>query len=310
MEKILKSRKWLPPLALTCAILWALAYPFIKLGYTELAIASDDLEGKLLFAGIRFLSAGLLVLLLAGKKKYKKSEFTAKTYGWLFLFSLINIALHYLFSYIGLGYTPSSRGTVLDSMSSFFLIILSCMFFADDRMSWNKVIGCILGFTGILIINIEPGKAMFTDVSFIGDGMIVLNTICGAFGGILSRVVSRKMNMTVATGISMALGGAILCIVAVSMGINKAWNLSLKGIFIIIALILISAISFSIYNSLLAYHAISMVAIYNAFIPVFGVVFASLIIGEQFRWKYLIAGFCVAAGVFVVNHRKEKSNQF
>lgn len=308
MKKILKSRKWLPPLALTCAILWALAYPLIKLGYTELAIASDDLEGKLLFAGIRFLSAGFLVLLFVGKKQYKKYEFTANTCGWLFLFSLVNIALHYLFSYIGLGYTPSSRGTVIDSMNSFFLIILSCIFFADDRMSWNKIIGCILGFTGIVIINVEPGKAMFTDVSFIGDGMILLNTLCGAFGGILGRIVSRKVNMTVATGISMALGGAMLCIVAASMGIDRAWNLSLKGIFIIIALILISSISFSIYNSLLAYHPISTVAIYNAFIPVFGVVFASLIIGEPFMWKYLIAGFCVAMGVFIINHRKAKSN--
>lgn len=308
MEKIIKSRRWLPPLALICAILWALAYPFIKLGYAELSIAPDDLEGKILFAGIRFLSAGILVLLFAGKKHYKASQFTAKNCAWLFLFSLVNIALHYLFSYIGLGYTPSSRGTVIDSMNSFFLIILSCIFFADDRMSWNKVVGCILGFTGILIINVEPGKAMFNDVSFIGDGMILLNTLCGAFGGVLSRIVSRKVNMTVATGISMALGGAILCTVSVSMGIDKPWNLSLKGICIIIALILISAISFSIYNSLLAYHPISTVAIYNAFIPVFGVVFASLIIGEPFMWKYLIAGFCVAAGVFVINHRNEKSN--
>lgn len=304
MRNIMKSRKWLPILAMMCSVMWALAYPLIKLGYKELGIVSDDLGSKILFAGIRFLLAGLLVLLISGARHQNKGNIQKNAWGWLLLFALVNTSLHYLCAYVGLGYTPSARGTIIDSMGSFILILLSCMLFSDDQMSWNKALGCILGVLGIVILNAEPGSMMFANISLLGDGMILLNAVCAAFGGVLGRVVSRKMNMTFATGISMAIGGGFLCMVGLCIGFQQPWNRSAAGFGILIALTLISAICFSIYNTLLAYHPISTVAIYNALIPILGIFFSSLILGEQFMWKYLIAGLLVAGGIIAVNHKK------
>lgn len=307
MNVSVKSKKWLPVLALICSVLWALAYPLIKLGYRELNIAPNDLGSKVLFAGIRFLFAGALVLLITGAVNHTEKKISKSAWGWLLLFAIVNTSLHYLFSYIGLGYIPSARGTIIDSMGSFLLIILSCIVFSDDRMGWNKVLGCVLGFSGIVIMNVEPGKFMLENISFLGDGMILLNAVFAAFGGVVGRIVSRKMDMTLATGISMAIGGAILCVVGLCIGVGQSWHISVVGITIIVALTLISAISFSIYNSLIANHPISTVAIYNAFIPVFGVGFSSLILGERFMLKYLIAGVLVALGIVAVNRKKIKS---
>ena len=307
MNVSVKSKKWLPVLALMCSVLWALAYPLIKLGYRELNIATDDLGSKVLFAGVRFLFAGALVLLITGAVNHTEKKISKSAWGWLLLFAIVNTSLHYLFSYIGLGYIPSARGTIIDSMGSFLLIILSCIVFSDDRMGWNKVLGCVLGFSGIVIMNVEPGKFMLENISFLGDGMILLNAVFAAFGGVVGRIVSRKMDMTLATGISMAIGGGILCIVGLSIGVAQPWHMSAAGVTIIVALTLISAISFSIYNSLIANHPISTVAIYNAFIPVFGVGFSSLILGEQFMLKYLIAGVLVALGIVAVNRKSKKT---
>ena len=307
MNVSVKSKKWLPVLALICSVLWALAYPLIKLGYRELNIATDDLGSKVLFAGIRFLFAGALVLLITGAVNHTEKKISKSAWGWLLLFAIVNTSLHYLFSYIGLGYIPSARGTIIDSMGSFLLIILSCIVFSDDRMGWNKVLGCVLGFSGIVIMNVEPGKFMLENISFLGDGMILLNAVFAAFGGVVGRIVSRKMDMTLATGISMAIGGGILCVVGLSIGVAHPWHLSAVGVTIIVALTLISAISFSIYNSLIANHPISTVAIYNAFIPVFGVGFSSLILGERFMIKYLAAGVLVALGIVAVNRKSKKT---
>ena len=307
MNVSVKSKKWLPVLALICSVLWALAYPLIKLGYRELNIAPNDLGSKVLFAGIRFLFAGALVLLITGAVNHTEKKISKSAWGWLLLFAIVNTSLHYLFSYIGLGYIPSARGTIIDSMGSFLLIILSCIVFSDDRMGWNKVLGCVLGFSGIVIMNVEPGKFMLENISFLGDGMILLNAVFAAFGGVVGRIVSRKMDMTLATGISMAIGGGILCVVGLCIGVGQSWHISVVGVTIIVALTLISAISFSIYNSLIANHPISTVAIYNAFIPVFGVGFSSLILGEQFMLKYLIAGVLVALGIVAVNRKSKKT---
>ena len=104
----------------------------------------------------------------------------------------------------------------------------------------------------------------------------------------------------------MAIGGGNLCVAGLCVGLEQWWNLSCTGIAIVVALILISAISFGIYNTLLACHSISMVAIYNAFIPVFGVIFSSVILGEPFMWKYLVAGLFVTGGILAVNHEKRR----
>lgn len=304
-NSIFSNRKTAHFWAFFCAAGWSLAYPLIKLGYAQLHIASDDLGSKIGFAGIRFLFAGILVTILAiiQKRKFKVEQ--KSVVAWLLLFALVNTALHYLFSYVGLGYLPSSRSTILDSMNGFFAIILSCIIFEDDKFSKFKALGCILGFGGILLINIEPGQNFFQGISFRGDGMILLNALCGAFGGIITRIISKKMDMTVATGLSMTIGGGLLCIISVIIGPASKWTINIKSIITMVGLILISAVCFGVYNQLLAYHPISKIAIFNAFIPILGVIFSSIILGEPMRIKYIIAGCMVAFGVYIMNHFSE-----
>lgn len=87
---------------------------------------------------------------------------------WLILLVVVNTTLHYMFAYIGLGYNPSARSTILDSMGGFFLIILSTMIFSDDKISVSKVMGCVLGIAGIVAINIQPG-ADFLQILPLGE---------------------------------------------------------------------------------------------------------------------------------------------
>lgn len=298
MDRIFKDSRYKSILAIFCALGWSLAYPLIKIGYQEFQIDSGDLGGKILFAGIRFLFAGILVLGFCCFKK-TRIELTKKNdLLWLMLLAVVNIALHYMFSYVGLGYNPSARSTILDSMGGFFLIILSTIIFPDDKLSASKIMGCVLGIAGIIAINIQPGAKLFENITFRGDGMILLNACCAAFGGVITRVVSKKMNMMQATGQSMTIGGALLLVIGFVIGTNNSWSLSIKGIFVLIALIMISAVCFAVYNELLAYHPISEIAIYNALIPVLGVIFAALLLKEELKWQYFIAVVLVACGVY------------
>lgn len=299
---ILKSEKSQPFLASFCAFGWSLAYPLIKLGYSEIGISSNDTGSKIMFAGIRFFAAGLLVILISAlqKKHMKINRHEGLT---LIVFAMINTTFHYLFSYIGLSYIPSARSTILDSMGGFLLIILSGILFKDDIFNSRKIIGCLLGFLGVVLINIIPARDLFTNISFKGDGMILLNACCAAVGGIITKLISKKTDMMVATGYSMSIGGAMLMLIGKVIGCQRPWNINLKGMWIIVLLILISAVCFSIYNMLLAYHPISKVAIYNALIPILGVIFSCILLKEPFMWQYILAGGIVASGIYVINKK-------
>ena len=300
MKSLFENKKLMPLLGLFCAFGWSLAYPYIKIGSNELGI--NDIAGKLLFAGIRFFLAGVLVFIFT---KDKLNIIDKKSYKWLFLMALINTALHYTFSYIGLAYNASSRSTIIDSMGSFITIILSLIIFVDDKVSLNKILGCLLGICGIVIINIEPGTDFFSNITFMGDGMILLNALCGGFGGIITRICSRKMNINKATGYSMALGGFMIMCLGVIAGFGFNWNITLKGVLVLMILVLISALCFGVYNKLVSLYPISKVAIYNALIPVLGVVFASLLLNEPLKWQYLLAMVLVAGGILVINRNKQ-----
>ena len=129
MEELFKNNRYKTILAIFCAFGWSLAYPLIKIGYQEFQIASADPGGKILFAGIRFLFAGMLVSGFCCLRKEKLELKNRNDLWWLILLAIVNTTLHYMFAYIGLGYNPSASSTILESMGGFLLIILSTLLF-------------------------------------------------------------------------------------------------------------------------------------------------------------------------------------
>ena len=94
------------------------------------------------------------------------------------------------------------------------------------------------------------------------------------------------MHIMLATGYSMMIGGALMLLIGMVIGPAAPWVITVRGLLILFVLIMISAVCFAIYNELLAWHPISKIAIYNALIPVLGVIFAALILKEELKWQY------------------------
>lgn len=188
---VFENRKWVPLFAGSAALSWACAFPLIKLGLADFGIAGTDTGGKALFAGARFLLAGLVVLAVAKLCGRSFAVPRGKTRWQLVLFGLVNTALHYFFFYLGVSNSPGGRASILDSLGTFLLILA--------------------------------------------------------------------------------------------------------------ALVAVSAVGFSFYNQLLRYHPVGQIAIYNAFIPVLGVVLSCLLLGEPFSWRYLLSGALVTVGICAVN---------
>lgn len=282
------------------ALTWAFAFPLIKLGFNAFDIANNDTGSKTLFAGIRFLGAGLLTLLIG---KLTKKNFSIKgkiSIVLLILFALVNTSFHYFFFYIGLSNLSGSRSAIIDSLSTFLLIILACIIFKSEHMTIRKAVGCLLGFAGILLINLEFGSSDSENFSLAGDGMLFMNAVCSAFGGILTRIVTKKIDTMAATGISLALGGFVLAITGIVMG-GRFTVINIYGITILVLLILVSAIGFSLYNKLISCNPVGEVAIFNSLIPVFGAILSCIILGETFYIKYIIASLLVVSGVYIIN---------
>ena len=292
---------WVTLFALTAAIAWGWAYPLIKLGFAEFGITGEMTGSKMLFAGIRFAMSGFIILAiaLATGRKFKVAK--PADWSYLLLFALLNTTFHYSFFYIGLSHSDGARAAILNSLSVFLVVLLACVFFKSDRLTPKKILGCAVGITGILILNIgKGGGGQFT---LLGDGMIVLNALCSAFAGLMTRGLGRRADVFVATGYSLAVGGLFLVIPGLLLG-GCLPVVSWWGVAILAMLIGISSMGFTLYNKLLSCNPVGKVAIFNSLIPVVGALTSCLCLDEPFYMKYLVACLLSMAGIYIINKGK------
>jgi drug/metabolite transporter (DMT)-like permease len=292
---------WVTLFALTAAIAWGWAYPLIKLGFAEFGITQAMTGSKMLFAGIRFAMSGfiLLAIALATKRNFRVSK--PADWNYILLFALLNTTLHYSCFYIGLSHSDGARAAILNSLSVFLVVLLACLFFKSDRLTPKKMLGCAIGVVGILVLNVgQGGSGQFT---FLGDGMIVLNALCSAFASLLTRGLSRRVDVFVGTGYSLFFGGILLIIASLFMQGTLPY-ITIYGLVILVLLIGISALGFALYNKLISCNPVGKVAIFNSLIPVVGTLTSCLCLGEPFYWKYLAACLLAMVGIYIINSGK------
>lgn len=299
---------WAAIFAFIAAFLWGWAYPLIKLGFAELEITPEMTGSKMLYAGIRFFISGIIILSVARMAhrsfKFKESA-KANIFGsclFLLTFTLLNTTLHYACFYIGLSHSQGSRAAILNSLSVFVLVILACTFFKSDKLTLRKMIGCTIGFAGILSLNLgDSDSGAFT---LLGDGMIILNALCGACAGLMTRGVGQRVDVFVGTGLSLGIGGILLIISGLLMD-GTLPHITILGLFYLLMLIGISTIGFTLYNKLLTCNPVGKIAIWNSLIPVVGAVTSCLCLYEPFEWKYVAAATLTTAGIYIINKGKK-----
>ena len=300
-QSIFQRPLWVVVFALTAAIAWGWAFPLIKVGFSAFGITADMTGSKMLFAGIRFAIAGLIVLSVA--RSSGRSFQTSRRIDWRFIlaFALMNTTLHYFFFYVGMSHSEGSRAAILNSLSTFLVVLLACACFKSDKLTSRKILGCTVGFCGILALNL--GGAESGQFTWLGDGMIILNAICGACANLMTRGLSRRIDIFVGTGYSLSIGGLLLIISGLVFG-GTLPQINMLGIICLILLIAISALGFALYNKLLSCNPVGKVAIYNSLIPIVGTVTSCLCLGETFHMKYALAGGLAAFGIYIINKGK------
>ena len=293
---------WVAIFALTAAVVWGWAYPLIKLGFKEFAITPEMTGSKMLFAGIRFCLSGLIILAMAKGRGLSFRLRQGGDCGFLLLYALFNTTFHYAFFYFGLSHSEGARAAILNTLSVFTVVILACLFFKSDKLTLRKILGCLIGFLGILALNLggEQGGTGFT---WLGDGMIILNALSSAVASLMTRGLSQRVNVFVGTGYSLALGGFLLIVPGLLLG-GTLPLITPLGLLYLLLLIGISTTGFSLYNKLLSCNPVGKVAIYNSLIPVIGALTSCLCLGETFYTKYLIAGALATWGIYLVNKGK------
>lgn len=294
-----QTRSGVFALATLCCILWGSAYPAIKNGYALLHIAPDDIASQMLFAGWRFALAGLILLVVAAVMKKSILGLSVRQVGQVALLGLTQTAIQYVFFYIGLAHASGVKSSIMNATGVFFSVVLAHFIYANDRLSGRKVLGCLIGFMGVVVVNLGGGALGF-DFSLLGEGFVVIAAFVLAAASIYGKRLSADMDPMVMTGWQLLIGGLILTGVGMAGG-GRLEGINLQAGALLLYMALLSSVAFAVWSLLLKHNPVGMIAAFNFLVPVFGVALSAIFLGESLlRWSYLAALALVCAGIWLV----------
>lgn len=285
--------------------LWGSAFPSLKFSYNALNLNGAPFYYKLQFAGYRFLLASSMIFAFIFISKIN-IKISRKSLFHLFMLGLIQTGLQYLFFYVGLSNTTAIKGSIMVSVGTFFSIVLPHFYYHDDKMSTKKIIGLLVGFSGVVLINLSKGPLDST-FSVFGEGFLIMASLMGAISSIMAKELSKSIHPVAITGYQMILGSIVMIFISFGFtgGNVIVFNRSVLPIFIHLGFI--SAAGFCIWFTLLKYNKVSTISIYKFQIPIWGSILSAIFIPNEKITLITVASLAlVSLGIIIVNLNKKR----
>ena len=288
-------------LALFCCLLWGSAFPCIKIGYEWFAI--EGAGSQMLFAGWRFFCAGAMTFLLFSFKERKPLRMKKSSIPFIFGQGVLQTTIQYFFFYLGLANTTGAKGSIITASNAFFAIIIAHFLMKEERFTWKKAIGCIVGFSGVVVVNLTPG-AWDSGFAWNGEGFVLLCAVAYGASTVTTKLISKREKPETITAYQLMMGGAILILMGYLAG-GAMGEFTPKSACLFFYLAFLSTISFTIWAILLKHNPVGKVAPFGFTIPVFGTALSGLLLHENIlTWNNLAALLLVSGGILWVNRRE------
>jgi drug/metabolite transporter (DMT)-like permease len=293
----LRVRLPLPVMVAAFCLLWASAFSVAKL-----AIADCP---PLIVLTARFLLAGVVILGAAAffgvRLRLSRRE--------LLLFALLGIANQAVYlglSYVGIRGTSSGLAALVISANPVLTAVLAVAFL-NERMTWRKAIGLLLGVAGVAFV-VESRMAGGVDHP-VGVALLLAALVSLVGGTILYKKFAPSGGLWVGNGVqSLAAGLATLPFAFAFENVGDivpSWRLA--GSLAYLALF-VSIFAYLLWFHLLNVSGATAASAYHFMMPPLGLLFGWLLLGEQVALTDLIGIAPVAIGIYLVTRRASSRN--
>jgi drug/metabolite transporter (DMT)-like permease len=213
--------------------------------------------------------------------------------------------IQYVFFYLGLAYTTGVKGTITSGSGAFFAVLVASLIFKQEKLTVKKILACLIGFAGIVIINFN-GLSFTSDIlDFLGVVFVLLSTVSNSLSSVLIKKFSASESPVVISGYQFIVGGIFMIIVGLAFG-GKITVSDLGGIAILLYLALLSALAYSLWGILLKHNPVSSVTVFNFTTPIFGTLLTLIFLPEENSalapFNVAVTLALVAIGIFMLNY--------
>jgi drug/metabolite transporter (DMT)-like permease len=221
--------------------------------------------------------------------------------GAIVVCALLMVYLNQILFAEGLMRSTATNGALIMALSPLVSALLAAVVFRE-RPTVSRLVGVALGFAGVAAVVLShPGAGLSSAGA--GDLMLVAAVVSFAAGGAIVQRLARHMH-TLTISWAIYLVGALLLTLHAgieapaldSATLFPGWR---PWAFILFSGVLATALSNLVWNRAIARIGVARTAVFLYWVPVFGVAFAALLLGERLTLWHLFGFLAVMAGAYL-----------
>ena len=261
--------------------------------------------GPFTSAGLRFSIAAVAIALWAFFTR-RPFKIRKKQLGHLVIIGMI-FSVQLSLIHLGFSLTTASRGALLTSIQPFFVLLMAHFFLPGDFITLRKTLGILLGFAGVFLV--FQGKEDLLSGTLTGDFIIIGSASVWAANTVYIKKVIDDFRsfhlvlypMIIAVPIFFIEG--VLWDYPMVVAVNRDVIISMLYQSLVAA-----AFGYVSWNYLLSRYGATALHSFVFLMPVSGVFFGGLLLGEPITANILLALILIMTGIFVVHYNTTKGN--
>jgi drug/metabolite transporter (DMT)-like permease len=281
---------------LILGLIWGASFLFIKVAVATIPPLS--------VAFGRTALAGVLLYLVLRSRGLRMPEW-GSVWGTFLLMGFFNGAVPYTLITWAEIHIDSGLAAILNALMPLFTVLLAHVFTGDERLTWTKVVGIVLGFLGVLTL-IGPAALKGLGKDVVAQLAVMAAALCYAIAIIYGRRLKQVPPLVSATG---QLFCAAFLTLPMSLVFDAPWTLAPSFISVgaLTCLSLLgTALAYLLYYYLLPKIGSTNLSLVTYLIPITGVFWGALLLGERLHWSAFLALGLILAGISGVNNRLPK----
>lgn len=222
----------------------------------------------------------------------------------ILVLSLVGIAAHIIFYYLGLSLAPSINVPIITSSTPLFLIF-GAIFFLHEKPKKKVLIGTSISFVGVLIIILRP----LIDHGSLGSILGNLYHVLGVITFVVYTILLKKYNLkypftTLLFWMFLFSAMAIFPLYLVEMQTIPYFHIDTKGMIgIFYGTVFASLLGFFFYNYAAKYIKANEIGIFVFTEPFITALIAIPLLGEKITFSYLLGALFVFIGIIIAEAR-------
>lgn len=306
-ESILSKPVIVCLLAVFCCLLWGSATPCIKTGYRLFGIEAQDVGSQLLFAGCRFTLAGILTIFVTSLLSRRFLVPAKGNWAHVFELGMVQTVIQYYFFYVGLANTSGVKSSIVQGANVFIALLIASLIFKMEKLTPKKIAGCLIGFVGIVLVNVAGKSVDMSGFSLKGEGFVILSITAYAFSSVMVKRFSRTEFPYTLSGYQFFFGGILLVLCGLLMGGGLSGFTPVSGL-LLFYMAFLSAAAYTVWGLLLKYNPVGKVTIFSCTTPVFGVIMSSVFLkeaGQVSKSVVAVSLVLICVGILIVNRSND-----